>query len=433
MQTLAIAVEFLTGAAYLSDPYDSGRTEWPPAPARLYAALIAAAHEFRLGEAVLQAVRSLEDTAPALTVPDADLYLPHTPMVPNAHSPSYPFVRKQYSAQTAHEVVPAGPVIYHWPVPGPAVTGVTVAVEHLYRLGRGESLALARVLPVERTPAPDWRPDPLGDRWLRVPQPGRYQTLERDYRAGRNSAIPDPQIRYRRNGPDPEVAPAGPWGDLLALKVSPKTPVDLRHAALLAEGLRRAVLARLDAAAHPQIHGHQPSLHLAWASLPNVGHAHGDGRLVGVGAWLPRDLEPEAQSQLREALLATDHLVCGGRRIAVGLAKSESAALRRDTWAKPARVWATATPMVLDYRAGDADRSRAVKTALVRAGYPKPVRVIHSSACSLVGGIQAGEVRPRKSPNPRVHALVEFAETVAGPVLAGAERYFGLGLFRPIG
>ena len=433
MPTLAIAVEFLTGAAYLSDPFDGGRPEWPPAPARLYAALIAATHEFRFGEDVLQAVRNLEDTAPALTVPEADIYPPHTAMVPNAHSLSYPFVREEYSAQPAHEVVPAGPLVYHWPVPQAAVAGVTAAVGHLYRLGRGESLVIGTVLRSDQAPTPDWLPDPLGDRSLRVPLAGRYQTLERDYRAGRNTAIPDPPIRYRRTSPGPTAAAAGPWSDLLALKVSPKTPVDLRHAAWLAEGLRRAVLAQLADAAHPQIHGHQPSLHLAWASLPNVGHAHGDGHLVGVGAWLPHDFDGEAQRQLRQALLAVDQISYGGRRIAVALPKTDSAALDRVTWAKPARVWATATPLVLDYRAGEADRNRAVKTALMRSGYPKPVRVIHSTVCSLIGGVLAGEVRPRKSPNPRVHALIEFAEPVTGPVLAGAERYFGLGLFRPIG
>lgn len=432
MPTLAISIEFLIGAAYLSDPYDPARAEWPPAPARLYAALVAAVGEFGLGEDTMRAVRTLEGTFPAMTVPEVDAYPAHTPMVPNAHSPSYPFIRSQYSAQVAHEVVPLGPLVYHWPVPEDALPGVALAVGHLYRLGRGETLVMARILPAETAPVPNWQPDPLGGMAVRVPSPGRYEILERDFRAGRATAIPDPPIRYRRLGPWMDGPGPSPWGELLALRVG--VPVDIRHAALLADGLRRAVLAVLGDGAHPEVHGHQrPARHVAWATLPNIAHPHADGRLLGIGAWLPYGIDPEAERQVRRALLSLREVACAGRRIPVGLPRGPLATLERRTWAEPARVWASATPVVLDHKAGGADRARALRMALARAGYPKPARVVHSGVCSLVGGCPAGEVRAHRSDLPRLHALIEFAEPVAGPVLCGAERFFGLGLFRPIG
>ncbi|MDD5035944.1 MAG: type I-U CRISPR-associated protein Csb2 [Methylococcaceae bacterium] len=431
MQTLSISIEFLIGAAYLSDPYNSMQAEWPPAPARLYAALIAAANEFHLGEAVLQAVRTLEGTAPSMTVPDADRYPTHSPMVPNAHSPSYPFIPTEYSAQIAHEIVPYGQLVYHWPVPGDAVQGIMTAVGHLYRLGRGESLVIGSILPADAAPAPNWIPDSRGDQSVRVSQPGRYETLERDFQAGRATALPDLHTRYRKLDLEPPGPWPAPWGELLALRVG--APVDMRHTAWLADALRRAVLAALGDDAHPQVHGHERQMHVAWAALPNVAHPHADGRLIGVGVWLPKDIDAEAEHQLRKVLLDVREISCGGRRIPVGVPRSHQAALAYGTWARPATVWATATPVVLDYKAGDADRSRAVKTALIRSGYPKPAQVIHSAVCSLIGGVRAGEIRARRSANPRIHALVEFAEPVSGPVLCGAERYFCLGLFRPIG
>ena len=61
----------------------------------------------------------------------------------------------------------------------------------------------------------------------------------------------------------------------------------------------------------------------------------------------------------------------------------------------------------------------ALKQALERA-VPRTLWTINQreQAC----------VKPQRV---KVHALVEFADPVRGPVLLGAGRFFGLGLFRP--
>jgi CRISPR-associated protein Csb2 len=75
--------------------------------------------------------------------------------------------------------------------------------------------------------------------------------------------------------------------------------------------------------------------------------------------------------------------------------------------------------------------------SLERGGWPAPVRddVVRSA-------VLPGSAKPRTFPRfppdtgrPQrvlVHARLEFAEPVRGPILAGAGRYLGLGLFRPM-
>ena len=69
----SFGIEFL-GPVILADPFRPERAEWPPAPSRVYAALIAATCEHRLGEVVLAAVRTLEGNVPAITASAASPY-----------------------------------------------------------------------------------------------------------------------------------------------------------------------------------------------------------------------------------------------------------------------------------------------------------------------------------------------------------------------
>ena len=90
--------------------------------------------------------------------------------------------------------------------------------------------------------------------------------------------------------------------------------------------------------------------------------------------------------------------------------------------------------MVLDHRvSNDGDARRTVISSIARAGYPRPARAIVSQASVVQGAESAQATRPRKSAHPRRHAIVEFDQPITGPLLAGCERYFGLGLFRPMG
>jgi CRISPR-associated protein Csb2 len=356
-------------------------------------------------------------------------------MVPVAHSPSYPFKRANYKPQMTCEVVPVSPaVVYHWTVPDDAVPFITQAVEHLTAIGHGESLVIGRVLGDDGIPVPNWIPDVVGDHALRVPGLGRFETLERDFQRGRTTTELDLSYPYRVQGEKRLATAFQPvWNEWLILQLD--APADIRCAALLAEALRLAVLSILGNHAHPQIHGHgTTSPHVAWTVLPDVGHDYARGKIMGLGAWLPVELEAADDQQLRLAFSRLREIHYKGLRLPVSIPRLNRLALRRSSWARPARIWATATPMVLDHRIShDDEAARIVAKTLRRAGYPLPQQVHVHSVPMLTGAAHAGETQRRRNPNPRRHAIVEFAEPINGPLLAGAERHFGLGLFKPIG
>src|ERR1017187_10394092 len=65
MGDLRIEVEFLTGRCAAADPFQREKAEWPPAPARLFAALASPAFETG-DEEGLQSLRWLEAQPPPL-------------------------------------------------------------------------------------------------------------------------------------------------------------------------------------------------------------------------------------------------------------------------------------------------------------------------------------------------------------------------------
>jgi CRISPR-associated protein Csb2 len=74
-------------------------------------------------------------------------------------------------------------------------------------------------------------------------------------------------------------------------------------------------------------------------------------------------------------------------------------------------------------------------TACVRAGFPAPVRCSYSAYpdTAAVSGLKG--VSPVFGYNLdrwATHAIFEFEVEVKGQMLAGAGRYFGLGLMKPV-
>lgn len=133
---------------------------------------------------------------------------------------------------------------------------------------------------------------------------------------------------------------------------------------------------------------------------------------------------------------------------------------KREYWCRPAHRWLTVTPVALDRFPGnlrspmpdtrnraEAEAAAAVARACVFAGLvdqSEDVRVTIRLDAPLVGipaspgtrktsgqrqfpGYQTGSHVPRAC----VHAEIEFALPVQGPVLIGAGRYFGYGLCLP--
>jgi CRISPR-associated protein Csb2 len=350
-----------------------------------------------------------------------------------------------------------------WPEADPPA-GVLAELRALARMVPyvGRSTSLAEVSVAKSTPGDPgdrvvYEAVQLGDRraaWqVRVPYPGYADALQAAYRDGRRSwevsrAVPYAvrQHRAAAGGGDDQSSghPAqSPFEDLMVWTLArPVARISGGQVAALTSALRKAVMSRIPDPIPAQLSGHgapgRP--HLGFLALPDVGHDHADGHLLGVALAVPRDLPPADLTLLLRAVIM-DPLwqlrMPGGRTLTLQYGPDRHG-LQPARWAagsRGSREWVTATPLMLDghLRRGR-DEASEVARSLVTAGYPRPAEVEVSAAPLASGAVS----RPRPGTLPAgrpqrrlLHARIRFAEPVTGPVLAGSMRYLGLGLFLP--
>ena len=192
--------------------------------------------------------------------------------------------------------------------------------------------------------------------------------------------------------------------------------------------------------------------HLALVPLPFVGSQHADGRIMGLALVLPRVLDPmEAGRCLEPCLrdpatgLAREHRLFSaqwlGCTVELEARERPPRNLDPNTWTRPARVWASVTPVVLNRHFDGKDKwdraADSVKGACEHIGLPRPREVLLHPV-SLVEGAPHAREYPhlaRKSDGGRRshnHAVIVFDEPVHGPVIVGAGRFRGYGLCRPM-
>jgi CRISPR-associated protein Csb2 len=130
----------------------------------------------------------------------------------------------------------------------------------------------------------------------------------------------------------------------------------------------------------------------------------------------------------------------GRWNVSVVDAEENRRALLPDTWTHPHDVWSTVTPFVFDRYPKDPygeDAERVVREAFVRVGLPEPQEVdLHynpwHSAVPKASAFPAAAARPGKPQRYHCHVRARWAGPIQGPVVAGAGRYYGYGLFRPL-
>lgn len=223
--------------------------------------------------------------------------------------------------------------------------------------------------------------------------------------------------------------------------------------------LRGALLHHADDPPPAVLSGHAPDgrrlerAHAAFLALPDVGSRDAIGVVVGAAVLLPRDIEPE---DLQAVLLAAGRWERSGFRLTLGrlgvmqLARVGGASafgpFDPARWTGPSRCWASVTPVALDQNPGNLlardpeVAARAVRCAeqtvahaCEHIGLPRPawVRVTHRSRFAGVPPASSFMPYPRHGSGFKrvcVHAELSFDEPVAGPVVLGVGRYFGVGL-----
>jgi CRISPR-associated protein Csb2 len=388
--------------------------------------------------------------------------------------------------RTFPSVTPADSrVVFAWPeaeVSTAQRATLDALAGRVVRLGHSSSLVTVRLR--EEGSEPTWVPDETGEvrqphdeTVLRVVEPGQLSALNATFahqadEPGR--VMPSSFQRYVRRttssyGRVPTTAFGQDWIILRRVE-GPRLP-SIRTVDV-ARTVRKSLLKSYGEGAPEILSGHrtpgQPSdrPHLAIVPLPFVAHERADGTILGVALVLPQMATKEERRAVYRAVRAWQEaervgdedvtplpvlLGKAGRLLLVALEEDAlQSTLLAKTWCARATTWASATPLALDRNPGDlrssdpkkesaayAEAEATIATACERIGLPRPRRVTAMPAAPLAGGDKARQFPPFETGKPPiqrvlVHATLTFEQPVEGPVLLGAGRYFGLGLFRPL-
>ena len=460
---LAISVELLHGT-FRGDPDGTAHTgnltrgEWPPAPSRLFAALVSAdgtgsrcrvtdgselAWFERLPPPVIHAHASPCHQA----LQPRYVVLPPKSVVRSAHL-EY-IGRKGAKIRPGVRVTPRHPqIVYTWDAESPPEVAEALQrrAARIGYLGAADSPVRVRV----STRVPDlpggaedtFLPDPAGDLAISVPEKGDLQLLDRMYEAWVKHG-PDlsraqfPGLRHQVGYRTPHARADEDRGSVVAwLRLT--RPVSGRRISVLTGLFKEAVLSR-----HQRIHGEPPAiLHghgfhekgfdlARYLALPDVGYPRSRGRIHGLALWLPPGSGAAVRDRARNAALSIRQLTGRALNVAVRpwMDEDRPIAANPGRWTRTARSWITAFPAVHERRVpldlGEASRW------CEHAGLPNPTAV-RSARCPLVRGgvdLAPAEVnRPGRPGLPYSHVQVWFEEPVTGPVVLGSARQRGLGL-----
>lgn len=446
----------------LSGRYDAGGgdnprvAEWPPHPAKIFAALRSVAQDDELGS-----LRQLEGLAPPLV---------HASHAESSRSEGYVVVnslkrkRTIYPARWANywQRVRSLPVEarvqYDWGgdegLPDSCVKELDRLAQRVPYLGRSTSpasLVFSRV--VNTAPLPGLTTyEPVegytGTMSMRVPFPGYIDELNALYKANQPAwSVNRTRLHcdYREVGSkktaEPGVPVASPYPDLVVLRfVGRRPPGNLVR--LFTEALRKKVMGQTEEPLPPALHGHglPGHPHVAYLGLPYAGFEHADGQLMALAVAIP-GLERAERRRILRGIFSSDdlrvHLWVSGFRDPFELEYAPQDPLPKsataERWAGPAQTWVSVTPLVLDRFPKDGDVATTVAASFSKAGLPIPRRVDVSNEPLTNGAIRLKPHELPKRCQGRLfrHVRVTFDQPIRGPVLAGAGRYFGVGFFAP--
>ena len=448
---LAFEVEYLLGRVFSGDSRDREEPEWPPHPARLFSALVAACHETRMGEGVREALLWLEKLgAPCISAAACSRADKVTSFVPTNYpgkkGNTFPETRGRQPRVFPSQTPERSTVYFVWPHAQPAPETRNALDQAAHRIGYlGKSCSLVRVAISDAPPESNYVPDSAGGETLRVFGQGRLAELEELYELDRWSTQSLPQP-YRRTDADSNKAPAiqGIFDEMIVFRPTVRFRPPIESALTMSKALRAALMSIAEEhnAMTGLISGHERNPHCAYVPLPLIGSAYADGRIMGIAVVLPKDSSPEER---RKVLIACESLkeinlkeVLGHWTVELANADLDGGTLRTSTWTRAATRWATASPILLDRfpKPKGPTVEDLIATSCQRVGLPAPVSIEHGPYPFLTGSQPVPAFRLQRKPGERarwgVHAVLTFPEKVRGPMLLGAGRYFGLGLLQPL-
>ena len=462
---LAVEIELLLGT-YRADPTGDAVTnqadcEWPPAPARMLAALIDAGGGSRRDEPDLIALAS---AGPPIIYADPN---PHQQALHGRYvvlPKRFKKTHMEYLARSGTLVRPgvrSAPkdrkIVFFYPEFSPAddlLTTLQYRAARIGYLGCADSPVSITINKVTESPTgPAFIPDPEGSVLVNTHTAEHVAVWCTAFDAWAQKGITRrrfPTLRHQtcyRHPDDP--GPEKEQGKVLIWARFADT-VPGRRIATVAQTFKSAVYARyqeLYGTIPPEwFHGHDIAKSGGeWQlarilPLPNVGHPYSDSRIHGIALWSPPGVKEIEIQRVGEAARAVAYLT----GITDGLTLADHGDSRRAVWAtnphrwtRPSRQWASVFPAVSD-RHGPMHLLKADDVArwCRQAGLPAPIVARLSRKPLIPGGIDLSRpetARPgHTQTRPWAHFEMFFTEKIRGPVVIGAARSYGLGLCAPV-
>lgn len=460
---LEISVTFLHGVfrgssedvAITGQP-DPG--EWPPSPARLFAALVAAdGTRDRMRVTDGSELRFLEELPPPIIEADPPDDVPGSPireryvvLNKTARQSVQEYVaRKATAARQGTRRSPRNPTVrYIWPdaeLPAETLAALERRAMRVGYLGGADSPVVVSVAGEGRpSAAPEraWIPDESGTHPVAVPFAGLTDVLDAMYDAFSEGQVPRRtwyRIERAMYWAPAEVSVWDRGGTYFWLRIRPSVPG--RRVRWVTQAFRRAVLSLYPDPIPAELTGHgfegKGFQHAHWMALPDAGGPHSRGSILGLALWLPPGTSKDVLartaavfSQLRE--------VWGpgvGRVSAEPASEDAPWSVRGIRWMRPARRFTSVFPVVWERRYREGPGLEDVAEWCEHAGFPAPSWFAVHEAPEVTGGLRlhASEVFSQDEDRRRfTHMTIEFPRPVSGPVVLGKKRQFGLGLFTQV-
>lgn len=461
----AIRVTYLMARVY-SAVFDDGDSklipEWPPHPSRLFSALVAAWGDGGAEEELRPALEWIErQPAPVIHADDCTPRSLVQAFVPVNDSATLPENRARKPRAFPSATLSHPDVFFVWNSEPPAdvLAALQKILQRTSSLGHSASLVEAAITADVPAGHIILRPDHAGEVRLRVPTPGRLNELSALYaRFQRNpSKIHRPpmgetalygSITYAKTG-----AVQGIFDRMIVLRRDKGPRASLRSALSITNAFRRAIMvlapqpppeflsghAAKSTPEHP-VRSEQP--HVALIPLPFVDYEHATGDVLGIAALLPKALT-QAERDLCWSVLGRVRqlrMPWGEWKVSVADAEERRQTLRPESWTGTHELWSTVTPFVFDRYPKDpygSEAEQVVRDAFVRVGFPEPAEIdLHYNAWHIgvpkASAFPPAQARPGKPQRYHCHVWARFEQPIRGPVVAGAGRYYGYGLFRPL-
>jgi CRISPR-associated protein Csb2 len=381
-------------------------------------------------------------------------------------------------------VTPEQPrVCYLWPDAAPDRTTAESLSDlslRVVRLGHSSSLVACRTTfdPVhikssEALLNNQWQPVSEGGNTMRTIEHGQVAKLERAFERHQGvhpRVLPAVDQAYRKAGEGVASESARSiFGEWIVFREAPREGarrlgIRLQRTEDVTRAVRGAMLHHAEDAPPAVLSGHTPDgrpldrPHVAFVTLADVASRYSSGSILGVAVLLPREIE---EHERRVVLQAIAHWEACGLELKLGRAgvlrleriidRDPRSTLDPATWTRPSKRWASVTPVALDKNPGNlfsrdpqevAEAARCAETIVgescERIGLQRPkwVEIVRRSLFSAAPAAREFAPFPKvegKNGSLRrvcVHVEMRFDKPVAGPVLIGAGRYFGVGLCR---